>query len=1114
MAKLSSTKIFGDLDVVGKIYGSLTGNADTSTRLLNARTISLTGDVTGSVSFDGTSNVSITTVIVDDSHNHIISNIDGLQSALDLKSPIASPTFTGTVTAPTFVGALTGNASTATKLYTARTINGVSFDGSQNITINAVDSTSRIATSLMGVANGVATLDSNGYVPASQLPSYVDDVLEYANLASLPVSGENGKLYVTLDNNKVYRWSGSTYIEISADASTADAATKLATARTISLTGDATGSVSFDGSQNVSITVAVVDDSHNHIISNIDGLQSALDGKSATGHTHTIANVTGLQSALDLKSPLNNPTFTGVVTAPTFIGALTGNASTATKLATARSIGVSGITGTAQLFDGSSNIIIPITAIPSSLLTGIISNNNLPSSSESNKGIVQLASNSETVAGTVTTKAVTPAGLAGLIDDLEGIIYYITLLASNWVGENAPYTYEITSIENVTSDSNIHTITAEDITKEQLDSLVLAQIVDGGLDINSITFNALGIKPAIDIPIRIIVSSSLYVENHYLDNTELIASESLAGIVRLATSVETLASTDNAIAVTPKGLSDNYLKLSGGILTGDITATNFIGNSSTTTKLTTARTISLSGDVTGSVSFDGSQNVTITAAIVDDSHNHIISNIDGLQSALNLKSPIANPTFTGIPLVPTAILGTNTNQIASTLFVQNAVDNISTNGIANSANKLATARTINGVAFDGTANITVADSTKLPLSGGSLSGDLTFPVLNQDRFITFSEAATGYDWRIGYLGTGNGNANYLTFQSSQSTGTYIDALKIGVLDLDATFAGNVTAPTFIGALTGNASTATKLYTARTINGISFNGTQNITINAVDSTPRIASSLLGVANGVATLDSNGLVPSSQLPSYVDDVLEYTNLAGLPASGETSKLYVTLDTNKIYRWSGSIYVEISANASTADAAIKLATARTISLSGDVTGSVSFDGTSNVTITAVIVDDSHNHIISNIDGLQAALDGRALLSHTHTIANVTGLQTAIDARAPIASPTFTGVVTSPSFVGPLTGNASTATSAISVTGSQATDISNALAHKLNNGTDHSYINQDLKTTATVRFAKLGVGVASPVESVEVSGKVKSSNGFVAGNFEIVYNATESSLDFCLLS
>ncbi len=54
----------------------------------------------------------------------------------------------------------------------------------------------------------------DGKVPSSQLPSYVDDVIEVANYAALPSTGETGKIYLTLDNNKIYRWSGSAYIEI------------------------------------------------------------------------------------------------------------------------------------------------------------------------------------------------------------------------------------------------------------------------------------------------------------------------------------------------------------------------------------------------------------------------------------------------------------------------------------------------------------------------------------------------------------------------------------------------------------------------------------------------------------------------------------------------------------------------------------------------------------------------------------------------------------------------------------------------------------------------------------------------------------------------------------
>jgi hypothetical protein len=67
---------------------------------------------------------------------------------------------------------------------------------------------------------------------------------------------------------------------------------------------------------------------------------------------------------------------------------------------------------------------------------------------------------------------------------------------------------------------------------------------------------------------------------------------------------------------------------------------------------------------------------------------------------------------------------------------------------------------------------------------------------------------------------------------------------------------------------------------------------------------------------ATLES-GKVPSSQLPSYVDDVIEAVNYAALPATGETGKIYVTIDTNKTYRWSGSAYIEISASPGSTDA-----------------------------------------------------------------------------------------------------------------------------------------------------------------------------------------------------
>ena len=76
--------------------------------------------------------------------------------------------------------------------------------------------TTYVKKTLIGEKNGVASLDSNGKVPSSQLPSYVDDVLEYASKSSFPTTGESGKIYVDQATNKTYRWGGSAYVEISA----------------------------------------------------------------------------------------------------------------------------------------------------------------------------------------------------------------------------------------------------------------------------------------------------------------------------------------------------------------------------------------------------------------------------------------------------------------------------------------------------------------------------------------------------------------------------------------------------------------------------------------------------------------------------------------------------------------------------------------------------------------------------------------------------------------------------------------------------------------------------------------------------------------------------------
>lgn len=110
----------------------------------------------------------------------------------------------------------------AEKVPTSRKVNGKPL--SADVTLAAKD-VGAIPAAEKGASNGVASLDETGKVPAAQLPSYVDDTIEgylyegkwyQDETHKTPVTGESGKIYVTKDTNKTYRWSGTIFVEISA----------------------------------------------------------------------------------------------------------------------------------------------------------------------------------------------------------------------------------------------------------------------------------------------------------------------------------------------------------------------------------------------------------------------------------------------------------------------------------------------------------------------------------------------------------------------------------------------------------------------------------------------------------------------------------------------------------------------------------------------------------------------------------------------------------------------------------------------------------------------------------------------------------------------------------
>lgn len=433
------------------------------------------------------------------------------------------------VYATTFTGALSGNASTATKLATARTINGVSFDGTKNITIT--DSTKlplaggtvtgetyfNQGTSVRTINGGsgktgyfkVCTFKitsnyqnqciklhttqrnrfGNLYIifgsSNSTNPSISAFYKDGSGIVARLVKSEDGvfDLYVqkqeSYDNLEVtilekgsymagtkITWGNTTvsslpsttdfptykdatWLPVSGNAATA---TKLATARTISLTGDATATGSFDGGSNLSLstTVRQMDMVEDRDIKPSVAPKGKLSSYFATksGLTSTTTD-SDYQDLLVLNSWSNDSG--GKVNALSFdkstkaiyhyqasqtattwgtasqIAYTTSNVASATKLATARTIGVSGVTGTAQSFNGTKNIVIPITAVPASLLTGKssikgseITNDKhwVPSSDNSVKNFMAMsATNFASNAGSLSTGTI-----VAITDGVEGYV--------------------------------------------------------------------------------------------------------------------------------------------------------------------------------------------------------------------------------------------------------------------------------------------------------------------------------------------------------------------------------------------------------------------------------------------------------------------------------------------------------------------------------------------------------------------------------------------------------------------------------------------------------------------------------------------------------------------
>ena len=804
----------GDVKVSGVITatsfdGSFTGNADTATALETARTISLGGDLSGSASFDGTGDVTITgtigansvdlgtdtvgnyvSTVADAGSGNITVSGSGSETAavtIDLADTgVSANTYGSTTKIPVVSVDAKGRVTSVTtaSVGTALTVTGDSGSEDVDLLSESLSVTGGSNVTTTAAANGVSVaLDADINLTSVTASGAVD-------AGSVTATGAVEAASVTstgvVSGSEFHTGAEGSAVRVTSDTISGPATLTLDPAGV----GDNTGTVVIAGNLQVDGTQTIV----NSTTVAIDDLNVQV----ATGAANDAAANGG---GLTVNSGEGNKTWN--------------------------------FEATGDNFASSENINVPTGKVYKVNNTEVLSTDTLGS------GVVNSSLTSVGTLGELSVGSNIQLGNAGVITATSFVGSFeggIDGTATNADGISTARNFSITG------DGSAPVIAFDGRQNVELDftldnTAVTAGSYGSSSEVATFTVDT---KGRLTAAANVAISTSLGVSGGSGSGSVDLLNDGLSFVDGTYVNT-TVSGSDVTIALDATASNTpNFLVArdgSGNFAAGTITAA-LSGNADTASTLQSARTIALAGDVAGNVSFNGASDVTInttiqanSVALGNDTTGDYVESLSGTASNISVTGGSGEGSTPTVDLVDTGVAaGTIGSGVAIPVLTVDAKGRI-------------------------TATSTAAVGSGMTVTGDSGSEDIDF--LNESFSVT-------------------GGSNVTTTAASNGVSVALDS------DINLT---SVTATTFTGALTGNADSATQLETARTIGGVSFDGTSNI-----------------------------------------------DLPGVNTAGNQNT---------------------SGNAATAT---QLANGRNFSIAGDITAtSVSFDGTGNVALNATIDDNA---------------------------------------------------------------------------------------------------------------------------------------------------------------